>query len=346
MRSKSFSGVSTLTMTELFKIVTTQDPDLLDIRFWPTDICNFNCAYCFPGSVTNKLRYPKNINTVIKNFRLLFDSYIQKHNKTKFKINIVGGGEPTLWPHFAQFCKEIKEKHEVRIQLTTNGSRTVRWFTDNTQDVDEVVLSYHHKDADIDNFIAVGDYLFERGTDVTALVLMDALNWSGCVKAVEIMKQQSKHKWIIQAKEVVDAPEHDISSYSQDQLDYLQQSLKRIPDSEWVISNIHRFRVHESIAMYKNDSVIPATPNKYIVDKVNYFKGWKCNVAIENLVITHDGGVTGSCQEQVFKDSNINMFSEDFEERFNKERFSLDTIVCPRDCCACQPDTHITKWQT
>ena len=92
-------------MKELIKIITTQEPNLLDIRFWPTDICNYNCAYCFPGSVTNKLRYPKNIDTVIKNFRILFNSYIQKHNKTKFKINIVGGGEPTLWPYFAQFCK-------------------------------------------------------------------------------------------------------------------------------------------------------------------------------------------------------------------------------------------------
>lgn len=175
----------------------------MDIRFWPTDICNFSCNYCFPGSVTNKLRYPKNINTVIKNFRLLFDSYIQEHNKTKFKINIVGGGEPTLWPHFAQFCREIKEYHSVHIQLTTNGSRTVRWFTENTKDVDEFVLSYHHKDADIDNFIKVGDYLFGRGTDVTALILMDALKWSECIAAIDTMKQLSKHRWIIQAKKLL-----------------------------------------------------------------------------------------------------------------------------------------------
>lgn len=331
-------------MKQLMKIVNTQEPDLLDIRFWPTDICNYSCAYCFPGSVTNKLRYPKNIDTVIKNFRLLFDSYIQKHRKTKFKINIVGGGEPTLWPHFAQFCKEIKEQHDVHIQLTTNGSRTVRWFTQNTQDVDEVVLSYHHKDADIENFMAVGDYLFERGTDVTALILMDALNWSGCTQAIETMKN-SKHDWIIQAKEVVDAAGHDINSYSQAQLDYLSQPIKRAPSSKWIIENLHRFRIHESIAIYDNDSVVPAIPNKYIVDKVNYFKGWKCNVAIENLVITHDGSVSGSCQEQIFKDANINMFAEDFVERFNKEVFGLDTILCPKDCCACQPDTHITKWK-
>jgi organic radical activating enzyme len=329
-------------MKKLIKIITTQEPEILDIRFWPTDICNFSCAYCFPGSVTNKLRYPKNIDTVVNNFRALFDFYIVKHNKTKFKINIVGGGEPTLWPHFAQFCKDIKERHDVHIQCTTNGSRTVRWFSQNATDVDEFVLSCHQKDVDIDNFIDVGDYLFTNGKDVTALMLMDASAWERCLDLIEQMKQ-SKQPWIVQAKEVVDAPGYDILSYTQEQMDYLQQPLKRAPDSDWIISNLHRFRIHESIAMYDNGGAVPATPNKYIMEQANYFKGWKCNVAIENLVITHDGQVTGSCQEQVFKNANINMFAEEFIEQFNKASMDLKPIMCPRTSCSCQPDTHISK---
>lgn len=329
-------------MRELIKIATTQDPETLDIRFWPTDICNFSCEYCFPGSVTNRLRYPKNIDTVIKNFRALFDYYTLAHKKTHFKINVVGGGEPTLWPHFAKFCKEIKQSHSVHIQCTTNGSRTVRWFEKNTQDVDEFVLSCHQKDVDIDNFIAVADHLFERGTDVTALMLMDATAWDRCIELIDKMKT-SKQRWIIQAKEVVDAPGYDIGSYNDEQMKYLQQPIKRAPDSDWIISNLHRFRIHESIAIYDNDAVVPATPNKYIMEQANYFKGWKCNVAIENLVITHDGKVTGSCQEQVFADANISMFAEDFIQRFNKAKMDLKTIICPRTICSCQPDTHISK---
>jgi len=332
-------------MKQLQRIISTQDPELLDIRFWPTDICNFNCAYCFPGSVLNKLRYPKNIDTVVKNFRILFDSYIANHNKTRFKINIVGGGEPTLWPHFEQFCREIKQRHDVHIQLTTNGSRTVRWFEENTRAVDDVVLSCHQADVDIDNFIAVADYLFERGTDVSALMLMDASAWDRCMSLIEKM-YASKHSWIIQAKEVVDAPGFDMLSYSQEQLDYLRQPIKRAPDSNWIINNIHRFRVHESIALYDNGAAIPVTPNYYIVNKINEFKSWNCNVAIENLVIVHDGSVSGSCQEQVFADTGINMFAEDFEERFNRSGLQLKTIKCPRNNCACQPDTHISKWRS
>lgn len=330
-------------MKLLNRIVSTQDPLLLDIRFWPTDICNFHCAYCFPGSVTNRHRYPKNIQTVIKNFKILFDSYITHYGKEKFKINIVGGGEPTLWPHLAEFCEQVKKEHAVHIQLTSNGSRTVRWWKENTKYVDDVVLSCHPAEVDVGNFIQVADYLFERGTDVSALMLMDATVWDTCISLIARMKL-SNHDWIIQAKEVVDAPGYDISSYTEDQLIYLKQPIKRAPSSDWIIENLNRFRIHESIAMYDNGSAIPVTPNYYIINKVNNFNGWNCNVAIENLVITHDGSVSGSCQEQIFSDKGINMFSEDFEEKFNKLSLQPKTFICPRRSCACQPDTHITKW--
>jgi organic radical activating enzyme len=332
-------------MKQLARVITTQDPTLLDVRFWPTDICNFSCNYCFPGSVLNKYRYPKNVNTVIKNFRILFDAYMKLHNKKKFKINIVGGGEPTLWPHLSEFCQGIKETHPVEIQLTSNGSRTLRWWEENSLYVDKVVLSCHYKDVDINNFIQVADYIFGRGTDIGALMLMDATAWDTCVELIEQMRS-SKHPWIIQAKEVVDAPGYDIRNYTAEQLSYFKQPFKRVPDTNWIINNIHRFRVHESVSLYDDNSVELALPNYYIVNKLNQWKGWNCNVALENLVITYDGTVTGSCQEPVFSNSNLNMFAEDFEEKFSEESLSLKTLICPRMNCSCQPDTHITKWKS
>jgi MoaA/NifB/PqqE/SkfB family radical SAM enzyme len=332
-------------MTNLRKIISTQDPKLLDIRFWPTDICNFSCDYCFPGSVLNKLRYPKNVDTVIKNFRILFDSYVANHGKEKFKLNIVGGGEPTLWPKFKKFCRGIKLHHDVHIQCTTNASRTVRWFKDNSEDVDEFVLSYHVKDCDFENFVAVADYLYSTEKNITALILMDKTRWEQCLDVIERMKHESNYPWVIQAKEVVDAPGYDINSYTQNQLDFLHQPLKRLPESDYIIKNLEQFRIHESIAIYDEDTVIPVSSNKYIVDKENYFKGWKCHVPIENLVISHDGSIKGSCQEEIFKNANINIFSEDFEHEFRKEQLLLKPIICPRNSCSCQPDNHITKFK-
>jgi organic radical activating enzyme len=333
-------------MSNLQKIITTQDKKTLNVRFWPTDICNFSCEYCFPGSVLNKLRYPKNVDTVLKNFKILFNEYTEKHGKENFYINIVGGGEPALWPHLNYFCENIKKDHNVFIKLTTNGSRTIKWFNKNTQYIDKFTMSCHHKDVNLDKFIEVCDWIHESGKEPGVLMLMDAKHWDKCTAYVDRMVSQSKYAWTIQAKEVVDAPGHDMEVYTPEQLDYLKQPYKRIPDAKWIMDNLHDLRIHESVAMYDDDSVVLAGPNKYINNRENSFKGWKCDVALENLVVSHDGTCTGSCQEEIFKGANLNMFSESFEEEFNKAQFSLDSIICPRECCSCQPDTHITKRST
>ena len=190
-------------MTQPIKIVSLQPKEVLDIRFWPTDICNFNCTYCFPGSKDANFRYPKNVDTVIKNFNLLFDLYKDKHNKKKFDINLVGGGEPTLWPYFKEFCEGIKQRHNVELTVTTNGSRSFRWWEANGKYVDKVTLSVHHEFADIDHTIKVLDYLYSSGITCTALVLMDAEYFDKCKGIVDKL-QESKYPWFIEAKPIVD----------------------------------------------------------------------------------------------------------------------------------------------
>jgi organic radical activating enzyme len=326
------------------KIVSLQPKEVLDIRFWPTDICNFNCTYCFPGSKDAVYRYPKNIETVIKNFNLLFDLYKDKHNKQKFNINLVGGGEPTMWPHFKKFCDGIRQHHDVELKVTTNGSRSLRWWEQNGLSVDKVTLSVHHEFADIDHTIKVLDFLHSSGTICTALVLMDAEYFDKC-KGIIDRFQESKYPWFIEAKPIVDFEGKDSLSYTEEQKQYMKQDLKRIPDSDFVLNNMHLFRSHDSIAVYKDETIEPKRTSDYINSDTNYYKDWNCNVALENLVIIFDGTVTGSCNAELFKDYNINLFAEDFEEKFNKASFNLSTIKCPFGKCSCQPDTHITKWK-
>ena len=324
------------------RIISTQEANVLQIRFFPTDICNFECTYCFPGSGNiGKYRYPKNVDTVIKNFRILFDRYTEKLGKTKFHIMLVGGGEPTMWPHIEQFCKEIKEQHNVYTTIITNGSRTVRWWKDNLEFFDDVVLSTHAEFVDIKHQCAVADLLYEADIKVTGLMLMDAKNWDTCVSMVDRMKQ-SKQPWFIEAKAVVSAPGHGMNVYTQEQLDYLDVGIKRLPDSEWILKRLADVRTHESLVMFDDDTAIAARPHDIIVNKWNYFNGWKCNVASETLLISYDGYVTGSCQEPVFSGKNFNIFSETFKEEFNLD-VNFDPIICSKMDCSCQPETHVTK---
>ena len=90
----------------------------------------------------------------------------------------------------------------------------------------------------------------------------------------------------------------------------MKQDIKRLPDTKFLMDNMHLFRIHDSVALYNDDTVETKRTGDYINEKTNYYKDWNCNVALENLVITFDGTVKGSCNAELFEDYNINLFSE------------------------------------
>lgn len=300
----------------LTKIVSTQHYNELEISFWPTDVCNFNCPYCFPGSTSGKYRWPKSLDLVMDKFEELFTEY-KKHYKTKFNLTIAGGGEPTLWPQLDEFCKSIKQLANVNISLVTNGSRTLRWWENNAKYIDEAILSCHVHEVDIEHFINVADTLYERDTEVLAMMLMDAKKWDQCVEYIDSMLK-SDHPWNITAKPIVSSPGRDIDSYNQEQKDYIQTPIRFT-----MRKDVSKYKITESIGYY-GDLHFPARTGDYIVAKQNFFEEWQCNMPLERIAVDAGLNIKGSCGLT-----------------FNK----IDSIKCTKHCCSCQPDTHITKWR-
>lgn len=317
------------------KVISTQESNLLQVRFFPTDICNYNCSYCFPGSHDAKYRYPKDVELIVKNFKILFD-YYKTLGKEKFHLVIAGGGEPTLWPHLEQFCQELKRIYNVYITIITNGSRTLSWWDNNSKYFDDVVLSCHHEFVDIDHFVSVGDLLFESGIKVTALALMDAEYWDKCTLNVDQMLN-SKYPWYIQTKVIVGVPEKGADVYSQEQYNYANDSLKRMPNSDWLLKRLDEIKLYESVVIFNDDTAVTARPHTILINQWNNFKGWSCKIGMESVAIDASGRLRVSC--------GLNMFSEDLNIFSNNFQISElpNMIVCTKDLCNCQPDTHATK---
>ncbi len=325
------------------RVVSTQDPNDLYIRFFPTDICNFDCSYCFPDSHPGKNRYPKDIDLIIKNFIALFDFYKTHYNKQLFRLNIAGGGEPTLWPHLEKFCKEIKEKHNVYITLTSNSSRSLRWWKENVQYFDDIILSCHNEFVDIDHYVDVADLCFESGLKVVALMLMDAQAWDKCMGYVDKM-QQSKYPWFMECKAIVDTDIHGMGTYTDEQLEFLKSGIKRIPDGEWMIKHIDDIRVHESVVLFGDGTAWPARQNDLIINQWVHFYNWNCNISNENIRIYHTGELSGNCGLPLFENTSWNIFTETFADEFKFDQLP-PLIKCPKVMCTCQSDTHISKFK-
>jgi len=342
-------------MPRPIKIESTQPANVLEIRWCPNNVCNFDCRYCFEHSHDGDFKSPKDLDLIIKNFNFFLKQYKEKLGKTKIHLKIAGG-EPTLWKDLEKFIIGIKEENDVYLTLISNGSRTLRWWKEYGHLIDNVTLSYHIAEADLEHHIAVADTMFELGKKTTVLVLMDPLNWDQGIADIEHMKRTSKYKWFIQAAEVIE-PEHitfnDIKivadtdrKYSAEQKEYMNKGLKRLPGPLWFLKNIRllasEIRIFESKATLDDGTTLRARPQTYINKNWNAFKGWSCDLGLEGVYIHWDGTIAGSCQQKIYGlDYSYNILDADFVEKFNPE---FKPVICGTNNCFCQPETQISKF--
>lgn len=339
------------------KIVSTQDPKTLIIRWDPNNICNYKCNYCWPDSNAGTYHSLSDIDLIIKNFNHFIKQYKENLGKDKIQIKM-GGGEPTLWKDLDIFIREIKRTNDVYFTLISNGSRTIRWWKEHGHLIDDAHLSYHIDQADVDHMISVADILFEYNKKVTVKILLNKQNWDKGLEVLNYMKQHSKHQWFIQVVEIV---EHEVLklgnikivnaddvTLNQDQKKFLKNSLKRIPNLLWWWKNKNlllngQTRFYESVVHLDNDKKIKATAQTYINNNWNNFEGWKCNIGLDDVYIDWAGDIKGACQQTIYSlDYSFNILDKNFIETF-KPKF--ESSICSKKNCFCVPENHISKFK-
>jgi organic radical activating enzyme len=312
----------------------------MEVRWCPTNKCNFSCWYCFPDSNTGTHGAPKDLTLITNHFRHIFKSY-QKHlGKDRFHF-VITGGEPTLWTDFGEFLQGIKQDN-IYISVISNASRTLRWWKEYGRFIDNATLSYHVSQANIDHHINVADELYSQGIKVTVLVLMDPNKWDDCVNAISYMKSHSKHRWFIEAKHITDV---DSISYSDEQQDYLKKEIKQLPSPIWFVKNINLLingtvRKYRSIADMDDGTKLKATSATYLAHDYTNFNGWECSISQEAIYVNWDGTIRGSCGQPLFGDRYYNILDKNFVDEFSPNN---NKTVCRVSTCSCLPDTHITK---
>ena len=318
---------------ELIKIESNINSNILRIELCLSNVCNYKCWYCWPGFHEGTHRWPEQ-DDIIPNLSHLINYYKNNLGKELFIIHIIGG-EPTLWKKLGSFVQHLKENYNCIISISTNASRTLRWWESYGHYFDHVMISVHHERADISHINAVADILYLKNVWVNAMVLMDPNCWDKCIQITDELRK-SKRRWAITAIALI----NDTVNYTEEQLKYFKNSLKRIP-SLWYYFKCKKLPHTNSTIFFNNGSKKKVPHNWIGLNKLNYFKGWECNIGIDTLYIDKDGNIRGGCGIELYNLSFFyNIYDSNFTKKFNPK---LRTTICTIDCCTCMPEINARK---
>jgi len=305
------------------------------IEYMLGNLCNHKCSYCFPGSNEGDHPWPDK-DLVKKNLGHLIEKY-KDAGRTDPILYLIGG-EPTLWKDLGEVCKYFKEEHGCDIRISTNGSRSRRWWDKNAQYFNAIEMSVHHEFAKVEHLKEVADLIYAKNVFVVANVLMDPSNFNRCAEIISQM-QESHNPWPILAKAV-----HfdGVTFYNDNQKQYLEERIKRYPDELWY-KRTGTVDVTKLKIKLDSGEVIETEGDQWpSINNLNKFKGFKCNIGLEQVKIFQDGTIGANCRQKIYgEDIPYNLYDSKFQKNFHPD---FSPITCEKNICSCKSEIAVTKW--
>ena len=330
------------------EIVNNDYSEYLHISYAFTDTCNYDCNYCFPPSKAGQHRFP-NYDLLIKNLDHLLNVYRTHFNKKTIRMNVLGG-EPTLWPRLGEFVQWCHDNYQCRVTMSSNGSRTLRWWNEYASYFDDIQISVHHEYADLKHIKEVLDLIYANGNIMTAAqVLMDPLAWDKCNIILEDLVSHPV-PWLVKSRLVMDIEDKNIrEEYSEMQLGFLEDKVKRLPPQEYIdrmkqLGKIQNSDHANAVIKFDDGTIKQYKTFEVWKEQWHKFYGWECNLGVDRITIQPDGSLTGSCSAR-YMFNQLTPFSlqdPDFISKFTPD--VIKPIICKEIFCSgCSSDIRLSK---
>jgi len=268
--------------------------------------CNFDCSYC-PAEIHDNHSPHTDIHT-LKN---VVDQLCQIEKPIRVSFT---GGEPCVHPDISQLFNYTRQ-YVSWINVTTNGTRKSEWYA--KQPLDHIVFSLHFETEDwsrcLQNIIDTYE-LVDIPIQVNVMAHHEKMkNVKYAVQTLET----AKIKYVI--RRIRWTEKHDWF----DDMRYTSEDL------DWILS-----KEATSLPNCEIDKEYYIHANDIIKKHQNQFKGWKCNIGLESLMINWDGEVhRATCR---VGGSLGNIYNGSF-------LIPEQPVICTRDWCTCAADIPITK---
>jgi len=273
--------------------------------------CNYDCTYC-PKEIHDNFSPHTPIDVLEKTIDQLVE--IGKPIRLSFT-----GGEPSVHPDFEDLLEYCKRKGIFWINLTTNGTRSSRWYLQHEMFINHIVFSLHFE-HDWQRVARTINEFYD-GTEIDFFV--NVMAHHDHMDNVRKVVKQFKEVGIKFAVRRIRWTEGDHNVF--DDLKYNGNDLQWILEQDATVKP--NVRIDDDKVMHAND---------VIKLHLNQFKDWSCNAGIESLMINWDGEVhRATCR---VGGSLGNIYTGSFI-------VPKDPVICTRDWCTCAADIPLTKFK-
>lgn len=276
--------------------------------------CNYDCSYC-PSSIHDSF----SPHTPIDVLESALDKLTAIGRPLRLSLT---GGEPCVHPDIEDFFEYTKRKGVFWLSVTTNGTRSHKWYADNSEFYQHLVISLHFEHDWKRVLATIHELVFMApNIDFFVNVMAHHEHMDDVRAAVEFLEKISV-KYAIRRIRWTEG-DHNVF----DDMRYEGQDL------QWILGKDASAKPNTII--YKDDGEpMIYHANDVIKKHLNQFKGWKCRAGIESLMINWDGDVhRATCR---VGGSLGNIYNGTFV-------VPSDPIICTRDFCTCAADVPLTK---
>jgi organic radical activating enzyme len=308
-------------MKQPIKIIPKQP--VINVYWKLTDFCNFKCNYCPSYLHSGKYANGKLPGFPIYSDIIIFMDKLKALAASGTHLNLqFGGGEPTLHPNFLDIIKYMSAEN-VHLGVTTNGSRSDEWWSEALPFLDNVTISLHPEFTKIDKVNDLAKSIVDSGTSMRFNLSCDPARWDAVLELYNNIDDYLKPMLTAKVLNYLETTKENYS-YTDEQTTWIKHHGGSMASSHGFIN---------SMIYFDDGSSENLALGKITINNWNEFKGWKCKVASQSLMIDYTGTVNaGICMAK-----RLGHITD----------FNLDTnyLVCPFNFCPCPSDIRAEKYK-
>ncbi|MEZ8054260.1 MULTISPECIES: radical SAM protein [Vibrio] len=295
-----------------------------------TNNCNYKCSYCHSDLHSGSIKAPS-YEFVVQFIDEIFKYSRKLGLKPYFEF---GGGEVTILRYFSDLIKYI-HKNTGLVSIVSNGSKSLKWWSENGKFLNGVSLSYHLTDIKSEShFIDISKVLeASQATRFHVNIMMIPERFDDCLEFANRLKQEVRCSIALQP--LFEGFGHggitNKYPYTTKQ-EQIMKDFRGRPEIKKLPPAMAELEVNYADGKTENLSTFDLIAN----DQTN-FVGWDCYAGIDSLVVTFSGDIYRSWCMQ---DGPIgSIYDENVELPTNPTK-------CRTKICQCGVDLSAKKVNT